>query len=111
MSAKLPSPSAAGKASVVTTGPDDWGTWLSKEPAGSGGTACCCPARPAVRVIMLPSPSRPHTTELFLCGHHYRVSRAALAAASAVVRELPDTPSDIASWVGLQRDGVPEPVG
>ena len=44
-----------------------------------------------------------HSTELMLCGHHYRVSRAALAAAGAV-RELPGTPQDIASWIGIERD-------
>jgi hypothetical protein len=32
---------------------------------------------------------RPHRTELLLCGHHYRVSRQALAAANVAVIELP----------------------
>jgi len=107
MNARFPSPSAAGKASAARTGPDDWGTWLSKEPAGAAGSACCCPARPAVRVIMPPCPARPHTTELLLCGHHYRVSRAALAAAKAVVRELPGTPVDIAAWIGVEQAEQP----
>ena len=53
------------------------------------GPACCCPARPVVRVIMPPTAARPHRTELLLCGHHYRVSRQALAAADATVTELP----------------------
>ena len=52
-------------------------------------------------------PSRPHTTELLLCAHHYRVSRAALAAAKAIVRELPGTPGDIATWIGLELADVP----
>ena len=56
---------------------------------------------------MPPGPSRPHTTELLLCGHHYRVSRAALAAAKAIVRELPGTPGDIATWIGLELADVP----
>ena len=51
--------------------------------------ACCCPARPVVRVIMPPTATRPHRTELLLRGHHYRVSRLALAAANATVTELP----------------------
>jgi hypothetical protein len=38
-----------------------------------------------VRVVMPPTPARPHPVDLLLCGHHYRVSRAALAAAGAVV--------------------------
>jgi hypothetical protein len=47
--------------------------------------ACCCPSRPAVIAIMPASPDRPHATELLLCGHHYRRSRRALAAAGATV--------------------------
>ena len=47
--------------------------------------ACCCPARPVVTVIMPPAPGRPHPVELLLCGHHFRVSQAALAAAGAAV--------------------------
>jgi len=50
--------------------------------------ACCCPSRPAVRVVMPPSPARGHETELLLCGHHYRASRETLIAASAVVHQL-----------------------
>jgi hypothetical protein len=53
------------------------------------GRAGCCPARPVVRVIMPPTPARPHETELLLCGHHYRVSRKALAKAHASVCRLP----------------------
>jgi hypothetical protein len=37
-----------------------------------------------VRVVMPPAPARPHPVDLLLCGHHYRVSRDALAAAGAV---------------------------
>jgi hypothetical protein len=47
--------------------------------------ACCCPARPVVTVIMPPAPGRPHTVDLLLCGHHFRVSQAALTAAGAAV--------------------------
>jgi hypothetical protein len=47
--------------------------------------ACCCPARPVVTVIMPPAPGRPHPVDLLLCGHHFRVSRAALTAAGAAV--------------------------
>ncbi len=111
MSAKFFSPSAAGKASAAGQGPDDWGAWLGKEPGVSVGSACCCPARPAVRVIMPPCPARPHTTELLLCAHHYRASRAALTAAKAIARDLPGTPDDIAAWIGLAQAGVPARVG
>jgi hypothetical protein len=47
--------------------------------------ACCCPARPVVTVIMPPAPGRPHPVDLLLCGHHFRLSQAALTAAGAAV--------------------------
>jgi hypothetical protein len=53
-----------------------------------GDQACCCVARAVVRVVIPPAAGRPHETELLLCGHHYRVSREALAAAGATVTEL-----------------------
>jgi hypothetical protein len=69
-------------------------------PEAPVGLACCCPARAMVRVTMPPTPARPHETELLLCGHHYRASRAALAAAHAVVRDLPGAYPDVAAWIG-----------
>ena len=51
--------------------------------------ACCCPAQPVVRVIMPPTPERPDSVDLLLCGHHYRVSRQALAAVRARIENLP----------------------
>jgi hypothetical protein len=45
--------------------------------------ACCCLARPMVTVMMPPTASRPYPIDLLLCGHHYRVSQAALRAAGA----------------------------
>ena len=58
-------------------------------PTDPSNQACCCVARAVVRVVMPPTADRPHETELLLCGHHYRVSRAALAAAHTTVFELP----------------------
>ena len=66
-------------------------TVQASQPAPAG-PACCCPARPLVRVVMPATAARPHRTELLLCGHHYRVSRQALAAARAVVTEIPGMP-------------------
>jgi hypothetical protein len=60
--------------------------------------ACCCVARAVVRVVMPPAPGRPHETELLLCGHHYRVSRRALAAAHARVEELAGSAGDATAW-------------
>jgi len=50
--------------------------------------ACCCPARPVVRVIMPPTATRPRPVDLWLCGHHYRASLKALQAAGASVEDL-----------------------
>jgi hypothetical protein len=61
--------------------------------------ACCCVARAVVRVVLPPAPGRPHETELLLCGHHYRVSRDALAAAHARVEELGDRAADATAWL------------
>jgi hypothetical protein len=64
--------------------------------------ACCCSAKAAVRVIMPPRPGRPRATDLLLCGHHYRASRQALAAANATVHPLPGMPGDTAAWIGVE---------
>ncbi len=69
--------------------------------AGPADRACCCPAKAVVRVTVPAAPARPRQTDLLLCGHHYRVSRHALTAASATVRGLPGTPRDIMSWIEL----------
>jgi hypothetical protein len=47
--------------------------------------ACCCPSRPAVRVVMPASDDRPRPAELLLCGHHYRRSQEALIRAGASI--------------------------
>jgi hypothetical protein len=60
--------------------------------------ACCCVARAVVRVVMLPTAGRPHETELLLCGHHYRISWAALSAAHATVHELAGNFDDPSAW-------------
>jgi hypothetical protein len=64
----------------------------------SSGQACCCVAPAVVRVVMPPPAGRPDETELLLCGHHYRVSRAALTAARATMSELPGSSADTAAW-------------
>jgi hypothetical protein len=47
--------------------------------------ACCCPAQPAVIVVMPPAPGERPRSELLLCMHHYRISRRKLAASGATV--------------------------
>jgi len=68
--------------------------------------ACCCPARPVVTVIMPPAPGRPHPVDLLLCGHHFRVSRAALIAAGATVYD--DTGTLAAGCVSEYEHGLRE---
>jgi hypothetical protein len=72
------------RSAVVRRRPAD-GPADRAEPLADAGRACCCPARPVVTVVMPSAPGRPHAVDLLLCGHHYRVSRAALAAAGAAV--------------------------
>jgi hypothetical protein len=44
-------------------------------------------------VALIPaSPGRPHQTDLLLCGHHYRISKQALAAVGATVLDLNGVP-------------------
>ncbi len=71
------------------------------------GRACCCPARAIVQVVLPPSAARKHPTDLLLCGHHYRVSRATLAAMRARVTVLPTGSPDGAPTALLP--GVPPP--
>src|ERR1035437_8465217 len=85
MNARLWHPAWQGTADAVREG-----------PAATAGTprrarSCCCPATAVVRVIMPPTPARPHETEFLLCGHHHRASRQALATAHATVRPVPGT--------------------
>ena len=85
MSARFFHPASGGSALPARIHDDT----IEARQAAAVGSACCCPARPVVRVIMPPTAIRPHRTELLLCGHHYRVSRQTLAAANATVTELP----------------------
>ena len=96
MNARHLHPSARKNSAAVQRDP---GTAAAASPADLPGRACCCPAKAAVRVIMPPAQGRPGETDLLLCGHHYLVSRRALAAAGASVRELPGTSPELASWV------------
>ena len=50
--------------------------------------ACCCTAKPMVRVIMPATRTRPHPVDLWRCGHHWRASREALGAAGATVHQV-----------------------
>ena len=70
---------------VAETPPEDRTDW--PRPPILGDQACCCPAKPTVRVLIPPTSARPHSVTLLLCGHHYRTSCAGLAAADAVIMD------------------------
>jgi hypothetical protein len=62
------------------------------------GRSCCCSAKPLIIVLIPPTPRRPHQTDLLLCGHHYRASRSALAAAGATVMDIDGMPLNDDLW-------------
>jgi hypothetical protein len=62
------------------------------------GRSCCCSARPMVVALIPASSGRRHQTDLLLCGHHYRASRQALAAAGATVVDLDGVPVTGSHW-------------
>jgi hypothetical protein len=101
MNARFLHPSARGDTTAALTAPGGAATAFTA-PDGPAGRACCCPANAVVRVIMPPTAARPRETDLLLCGHHYRASRRALAAAHATVRQLPGTPADTAAWIDVR---------
>ena len=74
-------------------------------PLEVAARACCCPARPVVTVVMPPTASRPHPVDLLLCGHHFRVSQAALQAAGAAVYDE----TGLLIMAGTGDAGVPGP--
>jgi hypothetical protein len=54
-------------------------------PVAAGEQACCCPSRPAVRVVLPATAQRDHPVDLLLCAHHYRLSGVQLARDGAHV--------------------------
>jgi len=103
MNARFLNPSASNDGAAMR--PPDDAIPPRQTMAGPADRACCCPARAVVQVIMPPTQARPHRTDLLLCGHHYRISRQALTAAGAAVRELPWIPDSAAAWICPERHG------
>jgi hypothetical protein len=62
------------------------------------GRSCCCSAKSLIIALIPPAPGRPHQTDLLLCGHQYRASRAALAAAGATVMDIDGMPVNDDLW-------------
>ncbi|HTX85476.1 MAG TPA: hypothetical protein VME44_25090 [Streptosporangiaceae bacterium] len=61
--------------------------------------ACCCSAQAAVVVMLPPTQARPHATDLLLCGHHFRQSRAGLLAKGATFLDLDGCPLAADGWL------------
>jgi hypothetical protein len=101
---------SAGKDDVAPKGLPGASVDPSAAAADQSDRACCCPAKAVVQVVIPPTPTRPHPTDLLLCGHHYRASRRALAAGRAVVHELPGMPRDTAAWIYHDHDRSLAPV-
>lgn len=57
-------------------------------PAAVGERSCCCPSRPAMRIVLAATPDRDHPVDLLLCRHHYRRNLAVLAAAGARIFDI-----------------------
>lgn len=92
----LPGPAAPQRPGCVLT---------DTRAARMAERACCCSARPAVIVLVPPSPGRPHQTDLLLCGHHYRASRQGLGAAGAVTSTASGWPVAPGQRPAPARDG------
>ena len=91
MNARFPRPAAGGTRTLRPLHDDT----IEPSPPAAAGPACCCLARPLIRVTIPPSATRPHRTDLLLCGHHYRISRQAPAAAGATITVLPGPPAGL----------------
>jgi hypothetical protein len=72
----------AAAARKAAEGQADW-----SGPPRLAERSCCCPARPVVMVLIPHASARRHPVDLLLCGHHYLSSKAALAAAGAIVMD------------------------
>jgi hypothetical protein len=105
MNARNLHPSARKNNATTQRAPDSV-SHPAAQDVGLAEHTCCCPAKAVVRVTMPPAPGRPHETDLLLCGHHYRVSRHALASDRAAVRELPGTSADVAAWIRPDRGAL-----
>ncbi|HET9173521.1 MAG TPA: hypothetical protein VFN97_29095 [Actinospica sp.] len=59
--------------------------WRPLKPLSTKQPACCCPASPAVRVLIPFRCAEVEVAELLLCNHHYRQGVVPLKRIGAVV--------------------------
>jgi hypothetical protein len=64
------------------------GAGLASDALPAPDRACCCTAKPMVKVIMPVTAARPQPVDLWLCGHHWRASCEVLAAAGASAHQM-----------------------
>jgi hypothetical protein len=93
MSARFPHRKAAGaltQAHAPTTPEAASGPapLLRDDSTPVPSSACCCPARPLVKVIIPAGRAHPEPVDLWLCGHHWRVSAEALAGVGATIYDV-----------------------
>ena len=98
-------PSYGGRLSRATTAATE--RPVTSEPAAVytasaryADRACCCLAQPAVMAVMPPGGERLAETDLLLCWHHYRISKAALAAAGATILDMSGHRLEGDDWPG-----------
>jgi hypothetical protein len=85
------------KAEAELLVPEDTAAFISQGRSEDGNRltaprerSCCCPSRPAVRVLV-PSATKPtDRIDLLLCGHHFRASGESLTALLATVTYFAD---------------------
>jgi hypothetical protein len=90
------------EAEQTATAPAPEGAAVYRPARRHSERACCCSARPAVVAVIPRGGDRLAPTELLLCGHHYRQSRRALAAKSAIVADLDGYPLPPGDWPGAE---------
>lgn len=83
-------------------------------PLPAGKRSCCCPAQAFVRVLVPAGGTRPGPTDLYLCAHHFRASRAALTRIGAVAvdghgAEMTSSSPVFLPWETPGRAGEPAP--
>jgi hypothetical protein len=96
-------PSYGGRLTGATTAPTQQPTTPEPAPVYTAtqryaGRGCCCTAPPAVIALMPPGGGRQASTDLLLCGHHYRASKLALAAAGATILDMKGVPLTAGEW-------------
>ncbi len=77
--------------------PDNAADFISQGPSDDSSPratprerSCCCPSRPAVRVLVPSATDPTHQVDLLLCGHHFRASRESLGGLRATVSYFAD---------------------